>query len=80
MTQADGWFANYAWWGGISLISFALVLLSMLLVLISLEAIKKRPAKLVPMAAIAAAVALIPAITPIGLGTDQVGEIRIAAV
>jgi apolipoprotein N-acyltransferase len=80
MTQADGWFANYAWWGGISLISFALVLLSMLLVLISLEAIKKRPAKLVPMAAIAAAVALIPAITPIGLGTEQVGEIRIAAV
>jgi apolipoprotein N-acyltransferase len=80
MTQADGWFANYAWWGGISLISFALVLISMLLVLISLEAIKKRPAKLVPMAAIAAAVALIPAITPIGLGTEQVGEIRIAAV
>lgn len=80
MTQADGWFANYAWWGGISLISFALVLLSMLLVLIALEAIKKRPAKLVPLAAIAAAVALIPAITPIGLGTEQVGEIRIAAV
>ena len=80
MTQADGWFANYAWWGGISLISFALVLNSMLLVLISLEAIKKRPAKLVPMAAIAAAVVLIPAITPIGLGTQQVGEIRIAAV
>jgi apolipoprotein N-acyltransferase len=80
MTQADGWFANYAWWGGISLIGFALVLISMLLVLISLEAIKKRPAKLVPMAAIAAAVALIPAITPIGLGTEQVGEIRIAAV
>jgi apolipoprotein N-acyltransferase len=52
----------------------------MLLVLISLEAIKKRPAKLVPMAAIAAAVVLIPAITPIGLGTEQVGEIRIAAV
>jgi len=80
MTQADGWFANYAWWGGISLISFALVLTSMLLVLISLESIKKRPAKLVPMAAIAAAVALVPAITPIGLGTEQVGEIRIAAV
>jgi len=80
MTQADGWFANYAWWGGLSLISFALVLISMLLVLISLEAIKKRPAKLAPMAAIAAAVALIPAITPIGLGTEQVGEIRIAAV
>ncbi len=80
MTQADGWFANYAWWGGISLISFALVLISMLLVLISLESIKKRPAKLIPMAAIAAAVALVPAITPIGLGTEQVGEIRIAAV
>ena len=80
MTQSDGWFANYAWWGGISLISFALVLISMLLVLISIEAIKKRPAKLVPMAAIAAAVVLIPAITPIGLGTEQVGEIRIAAV
>lgn len=80
MTQADGWFANYAWWGGISLISFALALLSMLLVLISLEAIKKKPAKLVPMAAIAAALVLIPAITPIGLGTEQVGEIRIAAV
>lgn len=80
MTQADGWFAKFAWWGGISVISFALALLSMLLVLIALESIKKKPSKLVPMAAIAAAVALIPAITPIGLGTQQVGEIRIAAV
>jgi apolipoprotein N-acyltransferase len=80
MTQSDGWFANYAWWGGISLISFAMVLFSLLLVLISLEAIKKKPAKLVSMAAIAASVALIPAITPIGFGTQQVGEIKIAAV
>ena len=80
MTQSDGWFANYAWWGGISLISFALVLLSMLIVLLALEATKKKPAKILPMGLIAIATALIPAITPIGLGTQTVGEIRVAAV
>jgi apolipoprotein N-acyltransferase len=80
MTQAGGWFANYAWWGGISLISFALVLISMLLALMFLEFRKRKPEKLLPMAAIALVAALLPLVTPIGLGTEKVGEIRIAAV
>lgn len=80
MTQADGWFAKYAWWGGISLISFALVLISMLLVLIFLEWRKRKPEKIVAMAAFVIVLGVIPAITPIGLGTAVVGELRIAAV
>jgi apolipoprotein N-acyltransferase len=80
MTQADGWFAKYAWWGGISLISFAMVLISMLVALMFVEFRKRKPEKLVPMAAIAIGVAIVPLVTPIGLGTQQVGEIRIAAV
>ena len=80
MTQADGWFAKYAWWGGISLISFALVLISMLLALMFLEFRKRKPQKLVPMATIAIAAALVPAVTPIGFGMEQTGAIRIAAV
>ncbi len=80
MTQADGWFAKYAWWGGISLISFAMVLISMLVAMMFVEFRKRKPEKLVPMAAIAIGVAIVPLVTPIGLGTQQVGEIRIAAV
>ena len=80
MTQAGGWFANYAWWGGISLISFAMVLISMLLALMFLEFRKRKPEKLIPMAAIALVATLVPLATPIGLGTEKVGEIRIAAV
>jgi apolipoprotein N-acyltransferase len=80
MTQADGWFAKYAWWGGISLISFAMVLISVLLALMFIEFRKRKPEKLVPMAAIAISAAIVPLVTPIGLGTEQVGEIRIAAV
>jgi apolipoprotein N-acyltransferase len=80
MTQAGGWFANYAWWGGISLISFAMVLISMLLALMFLEFRKRKPEKLIPMAAIALVATLLPLATPIGLGTEKVGEIRIAAV
>lgn len=80
MTQADGWFAKYAWWGGISLISFAMVLISMLVALMFIEFRKRKPEKLVPMAAIAIGVAIVPLVTPIGMGTQQAGEIRIAAV
>lgn len=80
MTQADGWFAKYAWWGGISLISFAMVLISILLALMFLELRKRKPQKLAPMAAVASALVFVPLITPIGLGTEKVGEIRIAAV
>lgn len=80
MTQADGWFAKYAWWGGISLISFAMVLISMLLALMLLEARKSKGKRLLPMAAMAIALVLVPLFTPIGMGTEKVGEIRIAAV
>ena len=80
MTQADGWFAKYAWWGGISLISFGMVLISVLLALMFIEFRKRKPEKLVPMAAIAIGAAIVPLVTPIGLGTQQVGEIRVAAV
>lgn len=80
MTQADGWFAKYAWWGGISLISFAMVLISMVLALMFLEFRKRKAEKLIPMAAIALALVAVPLVTPIGLGTQPVGEIRIAAV
>jgi apolipoprotein N-acyltransferase len=80
MSQADGWFAKYAWWGGISLISFALVLISMLMALMFLEQRKRKSQKLAPMAAVALVTALVPLVTPIGFGTEKVGELRIAAV
>lgn len=80
MTQADGWFAKYAWWGGISLISFALVLISILLTLVILELRKRKPQKIVAMSGLAIFIAVVPAITPIGLGAQKTGELRIAAV
>jgi apolipoprotein N-acyltransferase len=80
MTQAEGWFAKYAWWGGISLITFAMVLISLLLALVVIELRRRKPEKIVALSAVAAVTTLIPAFTPIGWGTEQVGEIRIAAV
>jgi apolipoprotein N-acyltransferase len=80
MTQADGWFAKYAWWGGISLITFAMALISVLLALVVIGLRRRKPEKIVALSAVAALTALIPAFTPIGWGTEQVGEIRIAAV
>jgi apolipoprotein N-acyltransferase len=80
MTQSDGWFARYAWWGGISMISFALVLLSVLLALMLIEFRKRKPEKLKVMASLVFLLAVVPAITPIGLGAQKSGELRIAAV
>jgi apolipoprotein N-acyltransferase len=80
MSQADGWFANYAWWGGISLVSFSVTLIGYLLAVTVLHFRKFKRNAAFSFAATAFAVLLIPAVTPIGLGTKMVGEIRVAAV
>ncbi|MFM1950646.1 MAG: apolipoprotein N-acyltransferase [Actinomycetota bacterium] len=80
MTQSDSFIAGYAWWGGISLISFALAFIgaALALILLNLRKLKRKEA-LVGFSAVAA-VAAFPLATPYGLGLTQVGEIRIAAV
>ena len=79
MTQSVSFFANYAWWGGISLITFAVALLGALLALAVLGRKQLKKARL-PVLIIAGATILLPAITPLGLGLEQTGGIKIAAV
>jgi len=79
MTQSESIFSNWVWWGGLSLLSFVMVLLGALMALLVKHF---RDRKLPKRAFVATALAtmLIPVITPIGLTTEQSGEKVIAAV
>jgi apolipoprotein N-acyltransferase len=79
MTQSVSFFGNYAWWGGISLISFVVVLIGSLAALIILGRKQIKKARL-PLVVISAALVLTPLVTPLGLGLNQVGDLKIAAV
>lgn len=79
MTQAYGLFADYAYFGGISLISFVLALLGSLIALFVLALKSKRFSK-TPYAAVAAILVLIPVITPLGLISNPISFANIAAV
>lgn len=79
MTQSVSFFANYAWWGGISLISFAVATIGSLLALTFIGRKQFRKIRL-GFGIVIAGLILIPVATPLGLGLTQTGEIRIAAV
>lgn len=80
MSQAGGPFANFAWWGGISLISFAIALVTFTLVLTFIHWRELAPKVRGVLPAIALATSVIPLVTPIGISTQEVGTIKIAAV
>lgn len=79
MTQSVSFFGNYAWWGGISLISFVVALIGSLAALSILGRKQIKKARL-PLLVISAALVLTPLVTPLGLGLNQVGDLKIAAV
>ena len=79
MTQAESIFANWVWWGGLSLLSFVMALLGALLALfVKHFSDRKLPKR--AFVATALATMLIPVITPLGLTTQEAGEKVIAAV
>ena len=79
MTQAYGPLANWSFWGGLSLLSFAVALLGALIAMFVLGLRAKR-VNHIPYAIVAAAIAIIPVATPTGLFNPAVGESVVAAV
>ncbi|QKJ25352.1 apolipoprotein N-acyltransferase [Aquiluna borgnonia] len=79
MSQANGWFANYAWWGGISAISFVIALLGSLIAVLVLSKGLPRASRLAT-SAIAGFLIVVPALTPLTWGLEPAGQITVAAV
>jgi apolipoprotein N-acyltransferase len=79
MTQSPGFMANYAFWGGISLISFSIALLGSLLALYVLT-LKAKRVKRAHYGIAAALLIAIPLLTPIGLLVKPTSSAVIAAV
>ncbi len=78
MTQSDSFMSHWVWWGGLSLLTFAIAFIGSMFALVAYS----RSFKTLSIKAIAvvAGVLLIPLITPIGLTTSLAGERVIAAV
>lgn len=77
MTQSDSFMSKWAWWGGMSLLTFVVAFIGSMLALI----IFYRLSTFKPVTALAlASTVLIPVITPIGITTTNVGSRTIAAV
>lgn len=77
MTQSDSFLINWVWWGGMSLLSFAIALLGALIAV----ALKQRGGvRKTPFALVGIGVLAVPLLTPIGLTTQNTGEKTIAAV
>jgi apolipoprotein N-acyltransferase len=79
MTQAHGPLANWSYWGGISLLSFAVALAGSLLAMLYVGR-KAKSLSRMPYAIAAAVIALVPVLTPVGIFNPQVGESVVAAV
>ncbi len=78
MTQSDSFMSPWVWWGGLSLLSFAVAFIGAILALLLITRAAKNSIR---PALIGLAVALIiPLITPLGLTTTPSGEKVIAAV
>ena len=79
MAQADGPWANWAYLGGISLISFVVALIGALLA-VGFLGFKKRGFPTKPVAISFMALVLVPALAPLGLVNTPTGSANIAAV
>ena len=80
MTQTDSFLSKWVFWGGMSLLTFMIALVGMLLALWVLN-LKGRTAMPVrPILVTVLVVALIPLITPTGITTTEIGSRVIAAV
>jgi apolipoprotein N-acyltransferase len=77
MTQADSLMSKWAWWGGMSLLSFVVAFLgSVFALMIFYKLSTMRPITIL----VLASAVIIPIITPIGFTTEKIGEKTIAAV
>ena len=79
MTQAYGPLANWSFWGGLSLLSFAIALLGALIAMFVFT-LKAKRVNRIPYAIAAAGIALIPVATPTTLFNPEVGTKVVAAV
>lgn len=79
MTQAYSPLANWSFWGGISLTSFAIALIGSLLAMLVFS-FKVRRVKRLPYAIAFACALLIPVVTPLTLFNPAVGSTVVAAV
>ena len=80
MTQSGSFMGHWVYWGGMSLLSFAIALLGGLIALAVINAKQIRRRAKLAFAITGAAAVLIPLVTPLGLGTSKIGEATIAAV
>jgi apolipoprotein N-acyltransferase len=79
MTQAYSPLANWSFWGGLSLLSFAIALLGALIAMVVFS-LKAKRVNRIPYAIAAASIALIPVATPTALFNPEVGTKVVAAV
>ena len=79
MTQAYGPLANWSFWGGLSLLSFAIALLGALIAMFVFT-LKAKRVNRIPYAIAADGIALIPVATPTTLFNPEVGTKVVAAV
>lgn len=80
MTQSESFFGHWVYFGGMSLASFAVALIGGLIALSILERSQLKKRGRFAFALTAGFTILIPLVAPLGLGTNQVGEITVAAV
>jgi apolipoprotein N-acyltransferase len=80
MTQSDSVFANWVYWGGLSLLSFVIALLGSLIALTILNGKKLKSRGRLAMVGVAGLSVLVPLITPIGITTQAAGTLKVAAV
>lgn len=80
MTQTDSFMSKWVFWGGMSLLTFAVALVGMLLALALLHRSGRNRMPIRSAAIAVLAIALIPIVTPIGITTSRTGSKVIAAV
>ena len=80
MTQTDSFLSKWVFWGGMSLLTFAIALVGMLIGLWVIQLRGKSKLPIRPALITVLVVALIPLVTPTGITTNQIGTKVIAAV
>lgn len=80
MTQSDSVFANWVFWGGISLLSFVVALIGSMLGLALLNWRGLKNTGRLALLGAASATVLVPLLTPIGFTTEATGSLKVAAV
>lgn len=80
MTASNSPMVNWVFWGGMSLLTFAIALLGALLAISALQARKLKNKQLLQVAAASTVCFLIPLISPLGISTPVSRELNVAAV